>query len=154
MTKHEFNRAFKKACNEKNLNLLEFCTAKEILKDIFELFKHLEAEKFSEILNQPYQNNIPCNEIIDYLNNKCGAKFSLHSQLTRKLIQARWNEGHRLEDFITVIDNKHFTWSKEPKMLPHLKPITLFGNKFEQYLNELNSKKALEKTLGEFLTEE
>ena len=46
------------------------------------------------------------------------------------------NEGYKLNDFITVIDKKTAEWGNDPKMSQYLRPITLFGTKFESYLNQ------------------
>ena len=40
------------------------------------------------------------------------------------------------DDFKKVIDVKSLEWNKDPKMCKYLRPETLFGNKFEGYLNE------------------
>jgi uncharacterized phage protein (TIGR02220 family) len=82
---------------------------------------------------------IPFQEIIEYLNLKTGKNFNHQSKETRAKIKARWgNNGtsRTLEDFITVIDNKCTQWLNDEKMLSFLRPETLFGPKFESYLNE------------------
>ncbi|GFZ33293.1 hypothetical protein CSC2_38190 [Clostridium zeae] len=57
------------------------------------------------------------------------------TNLTIKNIKARLKEGFTLEDFYKVIDNKLLDW-KSTDMEKFLRPETLFGNKFEGYLNE------------------
>jgi uncharacterized phage protein (TIGR02220 family) len=81
-------------------------------------------------------NNIPYKEIIQYLNEKTGKDFKHTTKETRRFIKARWNAGFRLEDFKIVIDRKVAKWSNDPKMVDYLRPETLFGTKFESYLNE------------------
>lgn len=83
---------------------------------------------------------IPFAEIIDYLNQKTGSHFK-NVAGNQKLIRARWHEGYRLDDFKRVIDNKTDAWlgvvAKDGRdMGQFLRPSTLFGNKFDQYLNE------------------
>lgn len=85
----------------------------------------------------------PYVEIVDYLNEKIGARYSAKSSKTQTLINARMNEGFTLEDFKTVIDKKCNDWLKDTKMSKYLRPETLFGTKFEGYLNEIQKKKAL-----------
>jgi len=51
-------------------------------------------------------------------------------------IKARLNDGYSLDDFKKVIDIKTLKWKSDPKMSDYLRPETLFGNKFESYLNE------------------
>lgn len=84
-------------------------------------------------------DQIPYQEIISYLNQKTGTQFKHTTKPTQRHIQARWNEGFRLEDFHTVIDVKVSKWLHDPKMSDFLRPETLFGTKFEAYLNEAKS---------------
>ena len=52
-----------------------------------------------------------------------------------KHINARINEGYNITDFNAVIDNKVNDWANTD-MEKFLRPETLFGTKFEGYLNE------------------
>ena len=52
------------------------------------------------------------------------------------------NEVKNLEIQKQVIDTKYAGWINDPKMSGYLRPSTLFGNKFEQYLNEKVKKSA------------
>lgn len=86
------------------------------------------------------EEKIPFAEIIDYLNQKTGSHYK-NVAGNQKLIRARWHEGYRLDDFKRVIDNKTDAWlgvvAKDGRdMGQFLRPSTLFGNKFDQYLNE------------------
>ena len=79
--------------------------------------------------------------VISYLNQKAGTNYKASSKETKKLIGARLNEGFKEADFSTVIDNKVEEWGKPPKagakdMRPFIRPVTLFGTKFEAYLNQ------------------
>lgn len=79
--------------------------------------------------------------IIDYLNKKAGTAYKASSKKTKELVSARMNEGFTVEDFQTVIDNKVDEWGQPPKagakdMRPYIRPETLFGTKFEAYLNQ------------------
>lgn len=89
----------------------------------------------SSPLNAP-QEQIPFKEIVSMLNEKCGTSFRASSESTKKHIRARWGEGYRVEDFERVIDNKLAEWGSNPEMRPFLRPQTLFGTKFEGYLNQ------------------
>ena len=80
----------------------------------------------------------PYKDIISYLNEKAGTKFKPTSNKSREKIDARVNEGFTLEDFKTVIDKKCADWLHDAKMCKFLRPETLFGPKFEGYLNEIN----------------
>lgn len=79
-------------------------------------------------------------EIIDYLNQKAGTTYRANSQKTKTLIEARIKEGFTINDFKTVIDKKVTAWSRDEKMAKFLRPETLFGTKFEGYLNERTAK--------------
>lgn len=92
-----------------------------------------------EILSGDAEPSIPFSEIISYLNEKTERSFkSVESH--KKNIRARWNEGYRLDDFKKVIDNKCADWMQDDKMNKYLQPSTLFGTKFDQYLNQLPTK--------------
>lgn len=105
-----------------------------------ELEKELEIEK--DILSGKPNNssakadNVPYSEIINYLNEKTSKKFKSSSQATKRLIKARFNEGYNLDDFKTAIDNKCAGWLNDANMSQYLRPATLFGTKFDSYLND------------------
>lgn len=74
--------------------------------------------------------------IVEYLNNKIGAHYKPNGKKIKELIKARTNEGYTVEDFKTVIDKKFKSWGNDPKMSLYLRPSTLFGTRFGEYLNE------------------
>lgn len=80
------------------------------------------------------------NNIINYLNNKLNTKYKSNTKSTKEKINARLNEGYVLDDFIAVIDKKTNEWLGT-EMEKYLRPETLFGNKFESYLNQKETKK-------------
>ncbi|MGF9744078.1 phage replisome organizer N-terminal domain-containing protein [Bacillus safensis] len=82
------------------------------------------------------ESEIPFKLIVDLLNKVTGKSFRHSSAATQRLIKARWNDGFRFEDFKTVILTKTNQWLKDDKMNKYLQPTTLFGTKFEGYLNE------------------
>lgn len=79
---------------------------------------------------------IPYEKIIDYLNRKTNSHYRPTSKATRRLIKARYNEGFTDIDFKTVIDKKCAEWLQDGNMVQYLRPETLFGTKFEAYLNQ------------------
>ena len=87
-------------------------------------------------------------EIIDYLNQKSGKAFKSNTKKTQQLIKARLNEGHTVEDIKKVIDIKSGQWKYDPKFNAYLRPETLFGNKFEGYLNEIGTEDPLKALLS------
>ena len=78
--------------------------------------------------------------IINYLNNKCNTRYRYNTPNTKRHINARLNEGYTEQDFYTVISKKSDEWlgTEQEK---YLRPDTLFGAKFESYLNQQISKK-------------
>lgn len=75
-------------------------------------------------------------EVVECLNSKTGKHFRASSKATARRINARIAEGFGLDDFKSVIDAKAAQWLNDPKMSRYLRPETLFGTKFEGYLNE------------------
>ena len=78
-------------------------------------------------------------EIINYLNNATGKNYRHTTKKTRSLINARIKEGFAVDDFKKVIDTKNTEWKHNQKMQKFLRPETLFGTKFESYLNQNNN---------------
>lgn len=78
--------------------------------------------------------------IVDYLNQKAGKNFRANIKKTKTLIHARLEEGFTQDDFITVIDKKCDEWLGT-EWEKFLRPETLFGTKFEGYLNAKVTKK-------------
>ena len=86
--------------------------------------------------NNIYINKI--NNIINYLNNLLGVKFRPGVSKTQELIKARLKEGFTEEDFYTVIDKKYAEWHGT-EFEKYMRPSTLFGTKFEGYLNQVDN---------------
>lgn len=81
-------------------------------------------------------NNIDIvSEVILYLNQVAGTRFTAGSQATQKHINARLKEGYTLEDFKQVINTKTSEW-QGTEFAKFLRPVTLFGTKFENYINQ------------------
>lgn len=74
-------------------------------------------------------------EIIDYLNLITGKNFKSNSKNAQRHISARLSEGYKVEDFKQVIDVKSQKWMGT-SMEQFMRPETLFGSKFDGYLNE------------------
>ena len=77
----------------------------------------------------------PYKDVIDYLNQQTGKNYKSTTKKNRTVIRARTDEGFSLDDFKRVIDNKVAEW-KDTNMEKYLRPETLFGTKFEGYLNQ------------------
>jgi len=81
-------------------------------------------------------------QVIDYFNEYLGKSIKKIPS-NYKYIEARINEGnYTLEDFKYVIENKHAEWGNSPDWADGTNPKrllrveTLFGTKFDTYLNE------------------
>ena len=87
-----------------------------------------------EIAEKP--DPVPYAKIIGALNAACGCQFKADTQATKRHIKARWNEGWRFPDFEAVIRSRRDEWAGDAKMCQFLRPETLFGTKFESYLQQ------------------
>lgn len=103
-------------------------------KENLEFTKKTSDSKKSKTTSKT--DNIPYDRVIKYLNAKAGTNYRATNKATQRLIKARFNEGMTTKDFKKVIDNKCNDWLKDPKMCGYLRPATLFGSKFESYLNQ------------------
>ena len=88
-----------------------------------------------DIVEQSSTTPLPYEEIVQYLNQKTNKNFKHTSKVTQRHIRARLAEGFTVSDFKQVIDNKCNDWLRDQKMKEYLRPETLFGTKFESYLN-------------------
>lgn len=105
------------------------------LEKELEIEKELDKDK--KILSGSDEPDpVPYKEIIDYLNEKTGKRFKSGTDATKRVIRARFKEGNSLDDFKAVIDVKATEWIGDSKMEDYLRPSTLFGTKFEGYLNQ------------------
>ncbi len=84
-------------------------------------------------------NNNIYSLVIDYLNRKASTNYRSTTKNTQGFINARLKEGYTVEDFKKVIDSKSKEWLNTD-FEKYLRPATLFGTKFENYLNEANKK--------------
>ena len=82
-------------------------------------------------------------DIVGYLNEKAVTSYKATSKATQSHINARLKEGYTVDDFKKVIDNQHEKW-KGTEYEQYLRPSTLFGSKFENYLNGKIKKKGLD----------
>lgn len=95
--------------------------------------KNVENEKNEKIINILSSKAL---DIMNYFNSKANKKFKSNTKATLKIIQSRLNENFTVDDFKRVIDIKVNEWANDNKMKMYLRPETLFGNKFESYLNQ------------------
>ena len=102
---------------------------------------HLDKIRLDQIR---IDNNITIVEqVIDYLNKLAGTNFKSTTKKTRSLINARLKEGVTLEELVSVVYYKYQTWVVSPFKFSngvmsdtYFRPNTLFGTKFEEYLED------------------
>ena len=111
-----------------------------------EIKKEIKLE--SEIKKKPDSKKESISAIIAYLNEKAGTKYKASSQKSQSCINARLAEGFTVDDFKTVINKKCADWIGDEKMERYLRPETLFGPKFENYLNAKVTKKQQNTGIG------
>lgn len=101
-------------------------------------------EQFQLLVNEPQapaqpKEPDPTEEVVNHLNSRAGTHYRATTANTRKLIKARLKEGFTIDDIKLVIDKKCTDWLNNGDMAQYLRPETLFGPKFESYLNAKNS---------------
>nr|DAP58869.1 MAG TPA: replisome organizer [Caudoviricetes sp.] len=84
----------------------------------------------------PEKPKIPYQEIVECLNRNAGTHYKYTTGKTQTLIHARFKEGFTFDDFRTVIEAQCREWSQDKRMERYMRPETLFGTKFEGYLNK------------------
>lgn len=101
-----------------------------------EIEKEIEKDNiYSRAEDSPATHPAEVKEIVDYLNQAAGTSFKARTPKTVRQIKARLKEGFSIDDFKTVIDKKTAEW-KGTDMQKYIRPETLFGTKFEGYLNQ------------------
>ena len=114
----------------------------------YQLTKQLTNKDIKDIVEQSSTTPLPYEEIVQYLNQKTNKNFKHTSKVTQRHIRARFAEGFTVSDFKQVIDKKCSDWLRDQKMKEYLRPETLFGTKFESYLN---SKTTTTKQTGPYI---
>lgn len=115
-------------------------------KPIKKVKKEAETPIAEVDMNEVYES------IISYLNSKAGTGFKSQTNSYRTFINARLKNGYKLEDFYKVIDNKCNEWIGTD-FQKFLRPETLFGNKFDSYLNQMVTKKSNQEKAYEQVSE-
>lgn len=107
--------------------------------------KRIKEEKYKEDISSDISKKKGADlstitEIVDYLNEKANTSFRPSAEYAKTHIRARLREGFTVDDFKAVIDGRVKAWATDPKMSEYLRPQTLFGTKFESYLNASKAK--------------
>ena len=126
-------------------NIKDCETLNDTVKKVIDSIKDNEKENDNENDNDnDNENEVSYHDsyndsyklIIDNLNQMAGTNYKHTSKATQRHIKARLNEGYTIEDFVIVIKKKCMDWLKDNNMKQYLRPETLFGTKFESYLNQ------------------
>ena len=72
-------------------------------------------------------------DLIQYLNEKTGSDYKA-DKANAVRVQSLLDLGYTPLQLRTVIDKKCDEWMTDEKMRPYLRPSTLFGDKFPEYL--------------------
>ncbi len=145
----------KKIVTINNVNFNKYKVVLPIIYDIKKLDRGYKEtlQGYKETLhNNNIYNNNNNNSIIyiivDYLNEVARTKYLKTSKKTQTLIRARLKQGFTVDDFKAVIDKKVNQWQNDINMSKYIRPETLFGTKFESYLNEkvINKNKLVQNT--------
>ena len=113
------------------------CQVVASLEPQHNLTKHNITEQRKDIMSDKSDD---VKTVIDYLNQKNGTSYRASSKKNKSLINARFSEGYSVDDFKKVIDIKSNDWIGTD-MAKFFRPETLFGNKFDGYLNQVPIKK-------------
>lgn len=112
--------------NNNNINIVELSSNSNSVNPILQTNKIITNNNSYTVHKQ----------IVDYLNSKANKKYKYNTSSTVKHINARLKSGYTVQDFFKVIDIKVQEW-KNTTMDKYLRPDTLFGNKFENYVNQV-----------------
>lgn len=90
-------------------------------------------------------------DIIQFLNDLTGLGYKGNAKSTILLVKRRLDDGFTLDDMKLAVQDRVKNWMHDPKMKTYLRPETLFGNKFEGYLQaaKLNEPKIINKPTEE-----
>ena len=83
--------------------------------------------------------------VLSHLNAVTGASWRVDDVSSVRLISELAHSGYTEDQMLEVIDKKAADWLGDPKVEQYLRPSTLFGTKFEQYLNQPDSARKKER---------
>lgn len=126
------------------------CSIYEKGEHIFIYEEKTSKQKSEKQKQKEEEHNKTIERVIDYFNRKTGSRISNSTKSIRDLIKARLNEKAKPEDFKAVIDNKFEEWNDDPTTRVWIRPSTLFGPKFQEYLpKELEGNGGLKEVFNE-----
>lgn len=120
-----------------DVSLTQVSIGKDSIDNTINIVRKLTEEK---VKKDSYMDQVE--EILSYLNEKTGKKFTSRSKSSVKMIKDRLREGYVVDEFKAVIDNKVAAWGNNPDMKVYLRPETLFRpSHFDSYLNDVEDER-------------
>lgn len=92
-----------------------------------------KTDKDADTMSVPDASSLS-SDLISYLNDKAGTSHKPTKTVVRQ-IQGLLDNGYTPFQIRTVIDKKCDEWLGDDKMRGYLRPSTLFGDKFDEYLS-------------------
>lgn len=72
--------------------------------------------------------------LISYLNEKAGTNYNVTAAVVQRIGELM-DAGYTADDMKSVIDKKVSEWKDSDKMRGYIRPRTLFGDKFDEYVS-------------------
>lgn len=82
----------------------------------------------------PKEHKLIASKVLDYLNQKANTSYDTKANGNVSIISDRIKDGYTISDFMVVIDRKVNDWGGTDYK-KYLRPETLFGQRFHNYLN-------------------
>lgn len=111
-------------------------------QNVEHLYTQNRLDKVSKDKTSKGKYSAESEEVLSYLNLKSDSNYRLIDS-NLKLIDAILKKGYTKEDCFKVIDKKVAEWHGTD-MQQYLRPLTIFSNKFDAYLNAPMAKKKTE----------
>lgn len=125
-----------------NTKVIQMNNSEENQKHIVRKKASAQRPAPSSPWNEDESNKVA--EVVQALNDETGSHYRPTSKATMRHVLARLREGFTVEDCKEVIRKKSEEW-RGTDMAKYLRPETLFGSKFEGYLNAPEDPKAKER---------
>lgn len=92
-------------------------------------------QRLSTLFCQPLSDDINkfCAKVVRKLNDVLGTDYGVDD--VSPYVSILYKSGHnKLDDYSAVIEDRAREWQADRRMRQHLRPSTLFGKKFQEYL--------------------
>ena len=92
-------------------------------------------QRLSTLFCQPLSEDINkfCAKVVRHLNDVLGTEYEVDD--ISPYVSILYKKGHNIyQEYVDVIEDRAREWQPDNKMRQHLRPSTLFGKKFHEYL--------------------